>query len=164
MPGTFSAPSRVSNPDINHGPRVVHVPWSMPGSLIRGFLRSRWEAHDTSSGKHFFPVGWGWGGYGDVICGETIIGFNFQCPIIFLPIEIDYTWLAILKFSENTLVGNTADATFDVFVSQAHQAINYLNCCDAFDVCRLRYITSVSILLLFMQYMSSGQQKQMSLY
>ena len=39
MPGTFSpAPQRVSDPDMNHGMCVTHVPWCMPGSLT-----SRWR-------------------------------------------------------------------------------------------------------------------------
>ena len=38
MPGTFSPPPRVSNPDMHHGTCVRHVPWCMPGSLTRVFL------------------------------------------------------------------------------------------------------------------------------
>ena len=43
MPGTFSPPPRVSNPDMHHGTCVTHVPWCMSGSLTRGFLWSRWR-------------------------------------------------------------------------------------------------------------------------
>ena len=43
MPGTFSPPPRVSNPDMRHGTCVTHVPWWMPGSLTSGFLWSRWR-------------------------------------------------------------------------------------------------------------------------
>ena len=43
MPGTFSPPPRVSDPDMHHGTCVTHVPWCMPGSLTSGFLRSRWR-------------------------------------------------------------------------------------------------------------------------
>ena len=43
MPGTFSPPPRVSDPDMHHGPCVMHVPWCMPGSLTSGFLWSRWR-------------------------------------------------------------------------------------------------------------------------
>ena len=42
MPGTFSPPPRVSNPDMHHGTCVTHVPWCMPGSLTSGFLWSLW--------------------------------------------------------------------------------------------------------------------------
>ena len=38
IPGMFSPPPRVSNPDMHHGTCVTHVPWCMPGSLTRGFL------------------------------------------------------------------------------------------------------------------------------
>ena len=41
LPGTFSPPPRVSDPDMHHGTCVTHVPWRMPGSLTRGFLWSR---------------------------------------------------------------------------------------------------------------------------
>ena len=43
MPGTFSPPLRVSDPDMHHGTCVTHVPWYMPGSLTNGFLWSRWQ-------------------------------------------------------------------------------------------------------------------------
>ena len=42
MPGTFSPPPRVSDPDMHHGQCVTHMPWRMLGSLISGFLWSRW--------------------------------------------------------------------------------------------------------------------------
>ena len=38
MPGIFSPPPRVSDPDTHHGTCVTHVPWCMPGSLLNGFL------------------------------------------------------------------------------------------------------------------------------
>ena len=41
MPGTFSPPPRVSDPDMHHGTCVTHVPWCMPGSLTSSFLWSR---------------------------------------------------------------------------------------------------------------------------
>ena len=57
IPGTFSLPPQVSDPDMHHGTCVTHVPWWMPGSLITsGFLWSR--------------RGWGWGGGG----GGTLPG------------------------------------------------------------------------------------------
>ena len=43
MPGTFSPPPRVSDPDMHHGTCVTHVPWCMLGSLTCGFLWSRWR-------------------------------------------------------------------------------------------------------------------------
>ena len=43
IPGTFSPPPRVSDPDMHHGTCVTHVPWCMSGSLTSGFLRSRWR-------------------------------------------------------------------------------------------------------------------------
>ena len=40
MPGTFSPPPWVSDPDIHHGTCMTHVPWCIPGSLISCFLWS----------------------------------------------------------------------------------------------------------------------------
>ena len=34
MPGTFSTPPRVSDPDMHHGTCVTHVPWCMTGSHL----------------------------------------------------------------------------------------------------------------------------------
>ena len=43
MPGTFSPPPRVSNPDMYHGTWVTHVPWCMLGSPIS--WRETFPAH-----------------------------------------------------------------------------------------------------------------------
>ena len=43
MPGTFSAPQWVRDPDMHHGTGVTHVPWCMPGSLTSGFFWSGWR-------------------------------------------------------------------------------------------------------------------------
>ena len=43
MPGTFSPPPLISDPNMHHGTCETHVPWCMPGSLTSGFLWSRWR-------------------------------------------------------------------------------------------------------------------------
>ena len=43
MPGTFSPPPWVREPNMHHGTCVTYVPWCMPGSLTSGFLWSRWR-------------------------------------------------------------------------------------------------------------------------
>ena len=43
MPGTFSPPPPVSDPDMHHGTCVTHVAWRMPVSLTSGFLWSWWR-------------------------------------------------------------------------------------------------------------------------
>ena len=43
IPGTFSPPPRVSDPDRHHGTCLTHVPWCMPGSLTTDFLWSWWR-------------------------------------------------------------------------------------------------------------------------
>ena len=43
MPGTFSPPPGVSDPDMHRGTCVTHVPWCMTGSLTSGFPLSRWR-------------------------------------------------------------------------------------------------------------------------
>ena len=62
MPGTFPPPSRVSDPDMHHGTCVTHVPWSMPGSLISGFLWNRWRGKRSRHSRrmrntHFYVSG-----------------------------------------------------------------------------------------------------------
>ena len=47
MPGTFSSPPWIRDPDMHHGTCVTHVPWFIPGSLISSFFRRR------KSGNHF---------------------------------------------------------------------------------------------------------------
>ena len=43
MPGMFSPPPPISDPDMHHATCVKHVLWCMPGSLTSGFLWSRWR-------------------------------------------------------------------------------------------------------------------------
>ena len=52
MPGTFSPPPWLSDPDMHHGTCVTHVPWCMPGSLTSGFLWIRRQVKTFSA----FPV------------------------------------------------------------------------------------------------------------
>ena len=43
MPGTFSPPPRVSDPNMHRGTCVTLVPWCMLGSLTSGFIWSWWR-------------------------------------------------------------------------------------------------------------------------
>ena len=43
MPGTFSPPPRLGDPDMYHGTCVTHEPWCVPGSLTSGFLWIWWR-------------------------------------------------------------------------------------------------------------------------
>ena len=52
MPGTFSPPPRIGGTDMHHGTCVTHVPWCMPGSLIRGFLWSWWRGKRSRHSPH----------------------------------------------------------------------------------------------------------------
>ena len=52
MLGTFSPPPRVSDPDRHHGTCVTHAPWCVPGSLISGFLWSRWRGKRSRHSRH----------------------------------------------------------------------------------------------------------------
>ena len=52
MPGTFSQPPRVNDPDMHHGTCVPHVPSCMPGSLSSGFLCSRWWGKLSLHSRH----------------------------------------------------------------------------------------------------------------
>ena len=52
MPGTFSPPPRVNDPDMYHGTCMTHVPWCLAGSQLvtSGFLWSRWRGKRS---RHF---------------------------------------------------------------------------------------------------------------
>ena len=52
MPGTFSPPPRISDPDMHHGTCLTHVPWCMPGSLTSDFLRSLWRRKRSRHSRH----------------------------------------------------------------------------------------------------------------
>ena len=57
MPGTFSRPPLVSDPDMHHGTCVTHVPWCMPGSLTSGYLLNRrWGKTFPSFPAHAQPA------------------------------------------------------------------------------------------------------------
>ena len=62
MPGTFSPPPRVSNPDMQHSTCVTHVPWCMLGSLTSGSLLSQWRGNRSRHPRrihnpHFYVSG-----------------------------------------------------------------------------------------------------------
>ena len=50
MPGTFSPPVWVNDPDMHHGTCVTHVSWCMPGSLTSGF---HWGRQREQRPRHF---------------------------------------------------------------------------------------------------------------
>ena len=50
MSGTFSPPSRVSDPNMHYGPCVTPVPWRMLESLTSSFVWSRWRRKRS---RHF---------------------------------------------------------------------------------------------------------------
>ena len=52
MPGTFSPPPRVSDPDIHHDTYVTHVPRCMPRLLTSAFLWSRWRGNRFWNSQH----------------------------------------------------------------------------------------------------------------
>ena len=59
VPGMFSPPSRVSDPGMQHGMCVTHVPWCMPGSLTTGSFWSRWRGKHSRSMRNsqFYVTG-----------------------------------------------------------------------------------------------------------
>ena len=51
MPGTFSPPPQVSDPDMHQGTCVTHVPWCMQRSLT-SILWSRWRGKRSRHSQH----------------------------------------------------------------------------------------------------------------
>ena len=72
MPGTFSPPPLVSDPDMHHGTCLTHVPWCMPGLRTSGFLWNRWRGKRS---RHFRrmrnPQFW--------VSGKRPMGFYLVC-------------------------------------------------------------------------------------
>ena len=52
MPGTFSPPPGMSDPDMHHGTCVTHLSWCMPGSLTSGVLWGRWRGKRSRHSRH----------------------------------------------------------------------------------------------------------------
>ena len=50
--GNIFTGTRVSDPDMHHGTCMTHVPWCTPGSLIGGFLWSRWRGKRSRHSRH----------------------------------------------------------------------------------------------------------------
>ena len=55
MPGTFSPPPWVCDPDMHHGTCVTYVRWCMPGSLTGGFL---WNCLRGKRSRHLTRGPW----------------------------------------------------------------------------------------------------------
>ena len=65
MPGTFSPPPRFSDPGMNHGTCVAHVPWCIPRSLTSGFLWNLWRGKSSRHSRRmrnpqFYVAGKRW--------------------------------------------------------------------------------------------------------
>ena len=56
MPGTFSPPPQVNDPDMHHGTCITHVPLCMPRSITSGFLWSRWQGKRFRHSRHILRI------------------------------------------------------------------------------------------------------------
>ena len=95
MPGTFSPPPPVSDPDMHHGTCVTHVPWCMPGSLNSGFpLKSVAGKTFPAFQAHAQPSHWNEGIQTDTRCSTnegwiennvwtTVVNFNVATRVLF---------------------------------------------------------------------------------
>ena len=84
MPGTFSRPLRISDPDMHHGMCVTHVPWYMPGSLSSGFLRSRCREKRSRHSRRmrklqFYYLTRGPFEWMRIWCNLTAVLFRYRC-------------------------------------------------------------------------------------
>ena len=107
MPGTFSLPPQVSDPNIHHGTCMTHVSWCMPGSLTSGFLLIRWRGkrfqhsrclHNGSLAKPQLKLG-----HGQMI---IFIQHNGSNPQI-IPVSKRSSWpLATARLRSDKLLNN----------------------------------------------------------
>ena len=84
MPGTFSPPPGISDPDMHHGTCVTHVSWCMPGSLTSGFLwsRRRGETFPATCNFTYLVRGPRHGTLQlDIACGVAMTRVGFQSDI-----------------------------------------------------------------------------------
>ena len=56
MPGTFSPPPRVSDPDMHHGTCVMHVPWCMPGFHLKSVAGKTFPAFPAHAQPTFLHI------------------------------------------------------------------------------------------------------------
>ena len=89
MPGIYSPPPRVRDPDIYHGTCAMHVSWFMSGSLSSGFLWIRWQENvpgisGACATRNFTYLGRGpWHGHA-IQRGTVIQGFNIFFIVILI--------------------------------------------------------------------------------
>ena len=85
MPGTFSPPPRVSDPDMQHGKYVTHVPWWMPGSLTRGF------SFEVGGGENVPDV--------PGACATRNVTYLVRCPWLFPLVYVENISRDITRFA-----------------------------------------------------------------
>ena len=74
MPGMFSPPPQVSDPDMHHGTGLKHVTWCMPGSLFSGFPWSRWRGKRSRHSRRMRNPQY-------YVSGKKPMAAELTCPI-----------------------------------------------------------------------------------
>ena len=113
MPGTFSPPPRVSDPDMHPG--VTHVPSCMPGSLTSGFVWRRWRGKRSRHSRRMHIPRF-------YVCGKRPIKIGRGLPLL---------------TSDALLTRHIYRAMFiSIFISNLFmQCITKQSNCPALDLC-----------------------------
>ena len=123
MPGKFSPPPLGSNPSIHHGTCVTHVPWCMPGTLLSGFLWSRWRGKRS---RH------SWRRISGVFSGTGIIMWLSQLTneVILGPLLLTWinsSWISYCIYGRNGSIPNqNKSQPFTYFLGYIMNKFNHI--------------------------------------
>ena len=89
MPGTFSMPPRVSDPDKHYGTCVTHVPWCMSGSLTGVFHWSHWRGKRSRHSRRMRNP-------------QLYVHVSGKRPMAMYPIHVD--WLLLIGWTNTDIL------------------------------------------------------------
>ena len=93
MPGTFSPPLLISDPDIHHGTCVTHVPWCMPGLQTSGGGENVPYIPGACGTRNFaYLVRGPWRRSGTVLLCFVLFHCGLVTPCDFVDMDHHWTW------------------------------------------------------------------------
>ena len=121
MPGTFSPPSRVSDPVMHHSTCVTHVPWCMPGSLNSSFLWSRWRRKRSQHSRRMRNQQFYVSGKRPIFHGTELVLLKYSACRSTQPKGLLHNWKTLqLKVAIQLIINNYCNITF---VSPQHSVV-----------------------------------------
>ena len=123
MPGTFSPPPRINDPEMHHGACVTHVPCCMPGSLPSGFLWSRWRGYRSRHSRRMLNPR-------SYVSGKRPIGLFFGSALLcWMPLVVSLVSPIVSCSMINRLIlGCLRVVTIGVYFKQHFYTRNFTFC------------------------------------